>query len=78
MPKLEKIEFYKPHVIEADCLDFGIENLPCLNTVKCIYDCGNDDIIEAVKTALKRAVSAHPTTLVYSFRKDLCGLGSFD
>uniref|UniRef100_A0A453Q6X2 AAA+ ATPase domain-containing protein n=4 Tax=Aegilops tauschii subsp. strangulata TaxID=200361 RepID=A0A453Q6X2_AEGTS len=34
MPKLEKLVLQCLRTVEADCLDFGIENLPCLNTVK--------------------------------------------
>uniref|UniRef100_A0ACD6ALS3 Uncharacterized protein n=1 Tax=Avena sativa TaxID=4498 RepID=A0ACD6ALS3_AVESA len=34
MPKLEKLKTISLLVVEADSLDFGIENLPCLITVK--------------------------------------------
>jgi len=61
MPKLEKLVLESLGVVEADCLDFGIENLPCLSTIECIdvyyFDDGN---VEAVKTAMERAANAHP------------------
>uniref|UniRef100_A0A453Q705 Disease resistance protein RPM1 n=1 Tax=Aegilops tauschii subsp. strangulata TaxID=200361 RepID=A0A453Q705_AEGTS len=60
MPKLEKIELNYIHVIEANSLGFGIENLPCLTSVKCIGVDGDDGIVEAVKTAMERGASTHP------------------
>ncbi|KAM3245579.1 hypothetical protein ACQJBY_056734 [Aegilops geniculata] len=60
MPKLEKLLLHDFRMVEANSLGFGIENLPCLTSVKCIYVEGDDDIVEAVKTAMERAASTHP------------------
>ncbi|KAM3245589.1 hypothetical protein ACQJBY_056739 [Aegilops geniculata] len=60
MPKLEKLELKKFCIDEANSLGFGIENLPCLTSVKCIHVLGDDGIFEAVKTAMERAASTHP------------------
>ncbi|KAF7081673.1 hypothetical protein CFC21_085591 [Triticum aestivum] len=59
MPKLEKLELRYLCAVEADCLDFGIGNLPCLSIIKFIGVGGDYDIVEAVKIAMKRAASAH-------------------
>uniref|UniRef100_A0ACD5UJC5 Uncharacterized protein n=1 Tax=Avena sativa TaxID=4498 RepID=A0ACD5UJC5_AVESA len=66
MPKLEKLVLIC-HVLEADSLDFGIENLPCLTTVRCEAN-GDLGIVEAVKTAMERAVSTHPNHPSLVFR----------
>ncbi|XP_037461538.1 disease resistance protein RGA5-like [Triticum dicoccoides] len=58
MPKLEKLKLVC-HVNESDSPSFGIENLPCLRTVKCFVN-GNDGIVEAVETAVETAASTHP------------------
>ncbi|KAF7081670.1 hypothetical protein CFC21_085586 [Triticum aestivum] len=71
MPKLEKLEFNYICLVEANSLGFGIENLPCLTSVKCITVWGDDGIVEAVKTAMERAASAHlnhPSLLFQRFR----------
>ncbi|KAF7087342.1 hypothetical protein CFC21_090554 [Triticum aestivum] len=60
MPKLEKLELNELHMVEANSLGFGIENLPCLTSVKCIVVRGDAGIAEAVKSAMKRAASTHP------------------
>ncbi|KAF7081675.1 hypothetical protein CFC21_085593 [Triticum aestivum] len=60
MPKLEKVELNYIRIVEANSLGFGIENLPCLTSVKCIGVKGDDDIVEAVKTVMERGVSTHP------------------
>ena len=60
MPKLEKLELHEFRMVEANSLGFGIENLPCLTSVKCIGVKGDDDIVEAVKTVMERGVSTHP------------------
>ncbi|KAM3245573.1 hypothetical protein ACQJBY_056730 [Aegilops geniculata] len=59
MPKLEKLVLKSLYEVEADGLDFGIENLPSLTTVKCEV-LGGDGIVGAVKTAMKRAANTHP------------------
>ncbi|XP_048537093.1 disease resistance protein RGA5-like [Triticum urartu] len=60
MPKLEKLELNAFCMVEANSLGFGIENLPCLASVKCIMVVGDDGIVEAVKTAMERGASTHP------------------
>ncbi|VAI63674.1 unnamed protein product [Triticum turgidum subsp. durum] len=60
MPKLEKLELHEFRMVEDNSLGFGIENLPCLTSVKCIGVDGDDGIVEAVKTAMERSASAHP------------------
>ncbi|XP_037449169.1 disease resistance protein RGA5-like [Triticum dicoccoides] len=61
MPKLEKLELNQFRMVEANSLDFGIENLPCLTSVKCIKVVDDDDgIVEAAKTVMERAASTHP------------------
>ena len=60
MPKLEKLKLNAFRMVEANSLGFGIENLPCLTSVKCIDVEGNDGIVEAVKTAMERGASTHP------------------
>nr|UBY07421.1 NBS-LRR disease resistance protein [Dasypyrum villosum] len=60
MPKLEKLELKYIRMVEANSLGFGIENLPCLTSVKCIGVDGDDGIVEAVKTAMERGASTHP------------------
>nr|UBY07185.1 NBS-LRR disease resistance protein [Dasypyrum villosum] len=60
MPKLEKLELHYIRIVEANSLGFGIENLPCLTSVKCIGVEGDDGIVKAVKTAMERAASTHP------------------
>ncbi|VAI63698.1 unnamed protein product [Triticum turgidum subsp. durum] len=60
MPKLEKLELHEFRMVEANSLGFGIENLPCLTSVKCTAVAGDDGIVEAVKTAMERAASTHP------------------
>ncbi|KAI4983393.1 hypothetical protein ZWY2020_023885 [Hordeum vulgare] len=57
MPKLEKLVLKSLRTVEADSLCFGIDNLPCLVTVKVTGDGAN---FKAVKTAMERAASAHP------------------
>ncbi|XBI50809.1 hypothetical protein VPH35_114163 [Triticum aestivum] len=57
MPKLEKLALKCLRAVEADYLDFGIQNLPCLSTVKVEVPY---DSLQAVKTAMERAASAHP------------------
>nr|UBY07330.1 NBS-LRR disease resistance protein [Dasypyrum villosum] len=59
MPKLEKLELNHFRMVEANFLGFGIENLPCLTSVKCICVKG-DGIFEAVKTVMEREASTHP------------------
>lgn len=59
MPKLEKLVLKSLYEVEADGLDFGIENLPSLTTVKCEV-LGGDGIVGAIKTAMKRAANTHP------------------
>uniref|UniRef100_A0A453Q7A8 Uncharacterized protein n=1 Tax=Aegilops tauschii subsp. strangulata TaxID=200361 RepID=A0A453Q7A8_AEGTS len=60
MPKLERLELKYIQIVEANSLGFGIENLPCLTSVKCIVVEGDDGIVEAVKTAMERGASTHP------------------
>nr|UBY07357.1 NBS-LRR disease resistance protein [Dasypyrum villosum] len=60
MPKLEKLELNYIRMVEANSLGFGIENLPCLTSVKCVGVEGDDDIVEAVKTVMERGASTHP------------------
>uniref|UniRef100_A0ACD5TAY9 Uncharacterized protein n=1 Tax=Avena sativa TaxID=4498 RepID=A0ACD5TAY9_AVESA len=60
MRKLEKIEIVYLCIVEANSLDFGIENLPCLITIGCIVRMGEVDIIEAGKAVIERAVNTHP------------------
>ncbi|XP_044445592.1 disease resistance protein RGA5-like [Triticum aestivum] len=60
IPKLEKLELKYIRIVEANSLGFGIENLPCLTSVKCIYVDGDDGIVEAVKTVMERGASTHP------------------
>ncbi|VAH53423.1 unnamed protein product [Triticum turgidum subsp. durum] len=64
MPKLEKLVLNYLCVVEADSLDFGIENLPYLSTVKVGYF----GIVEAVKNAMERAASTHPNHPSLLFR----------
>ncbi|XBH81900.1 hypothetical protein VPH35_107384 [Triticum aestivum] len=59
MPKLEMLEIICWPVLEADSMDFGIENLPCLRTIKCEAN-NSDAIVGAIKTAIERAASTHP------------------
>jgi disease resistance protein RPM1 len=67
MPKLEKLELKVLRVAEADSLEFGIKNLPCLSIVKCEVICDDDDYGD-VETAMERATSTHPNhpTLLFS------------
>ncbi|MBC2899628.1 hypothetical protein CFC21_112447 [Triticum aestivum] len=58
MPKLEKLVLIC-HVAEADSLDFGMENLRCLSTIRCEAN-GDRGIVQAAKTVMERAVSTHP------------------
>ncbi|VAI52039.1 unnamed protein product [Triticum turgidum subsp. durum] len=60
MPKLEKLLLHDFRMVEANSLGFGIENLPCLTSVECIWFKGDDGIVEAVKSAMERAASRHP------------------
>ncbi|VAI63632.1 unnamed protein product [Triticum turgidum subsp. durum] len=60
MPKLEKLELHEFRMVEANSLGFGIDNLPCLTSVKCIYGKGDDSIVEAVKIVMERGASTHP------------------
>ncbi|VAI63651.1 unnamed protein product [Triticum turgidum subsp. durum] len=69
MPKLEKLELHEFRMVEANSLGFGIENLPCLTSVKCIGVKGDDDIVEAVKTVMERGVSTHPNHPSLLFQK---------
>ncbi|XBI50674.1 hypothetical protein VPH35_114045 [Triticum aestivum] len=41
MPKLEKLELRLLCVVEADCVDFGIGNLPCVSIIK-FFGVGGD------------------------------------
>ncbi|KAM3245578.1 hypothetical protein ACQJBY_056733 [Aegilops geniculata] len=68
MPKLEKLELNGFHMVEANSLGFGIENLPCLTSVKCIAVLGDDGIVEAVMTAMERGASTHPNHPSLLFR----------
>ncbi|VAI63766.1 unnamed protein product [Triticum turgidum subsp. durum] len=60
MPKLEKLFLYSFSAVEANSLGFGMENLPCLTSVRCLAVLGDDGIFEAVKTAMERGASTHP------------------
>ncbi|KAF7087331.1 hypothetical protein CFC21_090531 [Triticum aestivum] len=60
MPKLEKLELNCFWIVEANSLGFGIENLPCLTSVKCIEFAGDDGVVEAMKTVMERGASTHP------------------
>ncbi|KAM3223273.1 hypothetical protein ACQJBY_056927 [Aegilops geniculata] len=60
MPMLEKLELNQFRMVEVNSLGFGIENLPCLTSVKCLGVVGADGNVEAVNTAMERAASTHP------------------
>ncbi|XP_037449176.1 disease resistance protein RGA5-like [Triticum dicoccoides] len=60
MPKLEKLVLECLSIVETNPRDFGIKNLPCLSTIKFTRVCGDNHIVEAVKTALERSASTHP------------------
>ncbi|VAI63758.1 disease resistance protein RGA5-like isoform X1 [Triticum dicoccoides] len=59
MPKLEKLDLSCLHILEANYLDFGIENLLCLITVKFVAYGRLEGVIGAIKTALERAANTH-------------------
>ncbi|VAI52064.1 unnamed protein product [Triticum turgidum subsp. durum] len=64
MPKLENIGFFvdadEPISI-GDFYDFGMENLPCLVTIKCtVLRCNNEGTVEAVKVAMETVARTHP------------------
>ena len=67
MPKLEKLVIILDGVVEADTLDIGIGNLPCLLTIKCVVH-GDDGIVGAIKIPMERAVTRHPNhpTLLFT------------
>ncbi|KAE8780111.1 Disease resistance protein RPM1 [Hordeum vulgare] len=60
MPKLEKLEIHVLCIVEANSVGFGIENLPCLTSVKCLALEGDDGIVQVVKSVMERAASTHP------------------
>ncbi|XBI50681.1 hypothetical protein VPH35_114052 [Triticum aestivum] len=69
MPKLENLMLNSVGRVKGDSPDFGIENLPCLVTVKCVVGC-SDFRVEAVKSAMERAVSIHPNHPSLLFEKN--------
>uniref|UniRef100_A0ACD6AAZ3 Uncharacterized protein n=1 Tax=Avena sativa TaxID=4498 RepID=A0ACD6AAZ3_AVESA len=63
MPKLEKLMicFYvETKSLTSDAFDFGIENLPCLTSVKLGVLGSVESVVEVAKAAMERAASTHP------------------
>uniref|UniRef100_A0ACD5YY52 Uncharacterized protein n=1 Tax=Avena sativa TaxID=4498 RepID=A0ACD5YY52_AVESA len=67
MPKLEKIDI-RFHASGTRNFHFGIENLPCLITVKCLVRGCTSSEIEGAKAEMQKAASGHPNHLSLSFR----------
>ncbi|CAM0907318.1 unnamed protein product [Alopecurus aequalis] len=66
MPKLETLDI---HFYASRNCDFlpGIENLPCLITMKCLVRGRTCSEIEDAKAAMQKAASRHPNHLTLSF-----------
>ncbi|KAM0855311.1 hypothetical protein ACQ4PT_049879 [Festuca glaucescens] len=60
MPKLEKLVFEAFCVAQAESLCFGIENFPCLTTVRCVVCRWEEGSIEAAYAAIERSANTHP------------------
>jgi hypothetical protein len=58
-PKLEKLQISFVRVGKDVSPDFGIENLPCLITLRNSVK-GDDCSVEAAQAAMERAASTHP------------------
>uniref|UniRef100_A0ACD5T7D2 Uncharacterized protein n=1 Tax=Avena sativa TaxID=4498 RepID=A0ACD5T7D2_AVESA len=71
MPKLENLTMlFRPDESETDGdFDFGIENLPCLSSVKCEVHGYDGSRVNYAKSALERATSTHPNHPTLSFEK---------
>lgn len=60
MPKLEKLMIHCNAAKTSYAFDFGIENLPCLTSVKFRVLGSVESAVEAAKAAMERAANSHP------------------
>lgn len=76
MPKLQKLQITfaadeTDFQITVSSCDFGIENLACLDAVRCEVLSWSDETVAAAKSAMERAASAHPNHPTLLFKRSL-------